>query len=134
MALSTRTSLSNAKQKGFSLIEVLVALLILGLVLGATSQLVGSALTTVSALETNTMASWVALNQISLAQLNKASEGESNGETKMAGRTWYWRQTITPTPEKDLLEIVVEVSTQAGNFDKRAAIERGFRLAAATLP
>jgi type II secretion system protein I len=75
------------------------------------------------------MGSWVALNQISLAQLNKTGEGELSGETQMAGRTWYWRQTVKPTPENELLEIVVEVSTQAGNFDKRVAIERGFRLA-----
>ena len=107
-----------------------MALLILGLVLGATSQLVGSTLNNISVLETNTIGSWVALNQISLAQLNKANEGESNGETQMAGRTWYWRQTIKPTPEKELLEIVVEVSTQSANFDKRVAIEHGFRLAA----
>lgn len=120
---------SASKQSGFSLIEVLVALLILGLVLGATSQLVGGALNTVSALEANTMGSWVALNQISLAQLNKVAEGESNGETQMAGRTWYWRQTIKPTPETELLEIMVEVSTHEGDFDKRVVIEHGFRLA-----
>ncbi|WP_020558950.1 type II secretion system minor pseudopilin GspI [Thiofilum flexile] len=117
-----------AAQAGFSLIEVLVALLILGLVLGATSQLVGSALNTVSVLESNTLGSWVALNQISRAQLDQASEGETQGETLMAGRTWYWRQTIKPTPEAELLEIVVEVSTQADNFDKRVALEHGFRL------
>jgi general secretion pathway protein I len=121
--------IQHPKQSGFSLIEVLVALLILGLVLGATSQLVGSTLNNVSVLEANTMGSWVALNQISLAQLNKTGEGELSGETQMAGRTWYWRQTVKPTPENELLEIVVEVSTQAGNFDKRVAIERGFRLA-----
>lgn len=114
---------------GFSLIEVLVALLILGLVLGASSQLVGGALNTVSALEANTIGSWVALNQISIAQLHKASEGEATGETTMAGRTWYWRQTVKATPEAELLEITVEVSSKADNFEQRVAIERGFRLA-----
>lgn len=129
MAIHRPYSSSSVAQSGFSLIEVLVALLILGLVLGATSQLVGGALNTVTALEANTFGSWVALNQISLAQLNKVTEGESNGEAQMAGRTWYWRQTVKPTPEAELLEIVVEVSTQAHNFDKRVAIEHGFRLA-----
>ena len=57
------------KQRGFTLLEVMVALAILALTLGAMIQAGGASARNVAMLRDRTLASWVALNKVNEALL-----------------------------------------------------------------
>lgn len=83
----------NAGQCGFTLIEVMVALLVLGIALPA---LLGQMVTQLDAsaqLRDRTLAAWVARDELERARLNRIrgqGEAPQSGERSLAGRTWYW--------------------------------------------
>jgi general secretion pathway protein I len=82
--------------RGFTLIEVLVALFIVALGIGALLATLTSAATTVDHLRDKSFAQWIALNQITQARLasTSAGTGSSSGEVDYAGNKWYWRQQV----------------------------------------
>lgn len=80
---------------GFTLVEVLVALLVLALALVALQLRMGSYLDDAAYLRDRSLARWVALNQaelLHLAQrLDLPQEAQArNGRVQLAGRDWYW--------------------------------------------
>ncbi len=81
-------------QRGFTLIEVLVALVIVALGMAALLETLGSAADTASWLRDKTFAQWIAFNQLELTRLSGSapSAGTTNGELDYAGRHWRWRQ------------------------------------------
>jgi general secretion pathway protein I len=96
---------------GFTLIEVLVALVIVGLGMAALLGTLNSAANTVGYLQDKTLAEWIALNQVSKVRLASSvpSKGDSDGEVDYAGRKWKWKQTIDEMPIPGVLSIVVKV-------------------------
>ncbi len=104
--------------RGFTLLEVMVALTIvsLSLIFVATSmsQMVFEAQT----MRDRTYASWIAQNRI--AELRLAPEtpdvGASNGEVQFASTDWSWRAVVSETGVEDLFRIDVSVSF-AGSDD-----------------
>lgn len=103
-------------QSGFTLIEALVALLVVGIVLTAVVPAVGRAGLAQQRVEERTFAEWVALNV--LADLRTAPEppppGERHGFETMAGRDWPWAARITAEDGAPLAPVVVTVSDPAG--------------------
>ena len=98
--------------RGFTLIEVLVALavatLALGGVLAAISQMADSGLT----LRERTYASWIAQNKITELRLANAlpEVSESNGEVEFAGQEWSWTANVSETEVENLFRVDVDVS------------------------
>jgi general secretion pathway protein I len=96
---------------GFTLIEVLVALFIVALGMGALMAALSSAADTTGYLRDKSFAQWIALNRIAEVRLGGATLtlGKSKGETQFAGQKWRWRQNIENTPIPNLMRIDVGV-------------------------
>ena len=97
--------------RGFTLIEVLVALAIVTLGMAALLGTLNSAAGTAGYLQDKTLAEWIALNQVSKVRLSAQgpSKGGSGGEVDYAGRKWTWSQTVDDMPIPGVLSIVVKV-------------------------
>lgn len=81
---------------GFTLVEVLVALLVLALALLALQVRMTQYLDDAAYLRDKTLASWVALNQLELLQIADRLELPGDlepqaGSTLMLQRRWYWQ-------------------------------------------
>ncbi len=97
--------------RGFTLVEVLVALVIVGLGMAALLGTLNSAASTAGYLQDKTLAEWVALNQVSKVRLSSQgpSKGNSDGEVDYAGRKWKWTQNVDDMPIPGILKIEVKV-------------------------
>ena len=96
---SNRTRRCN----GFTLLEVLVALTIVSLALGALISTSGSHAGSASYLKQKTLAHWVAMNEMALLQLEQEwpGKGDRRGSTQMAGTEWYWTRTVNETEDEN---------------------------------
>ena len=105
--------------RGFTLVEVLVALVIVAFGVGALLTTLTAAADNVAHLRDKSFAEWIALNRISELRLgrDRPSVGSSNGEVEYAGTRWRWAQTVTEPPLPGMLQIEVQVS----RADARAA-------------
>ena len=90
---------SPNNQKGMTLLEVMVALLIFALTGTAILKAAGDHLNNVGQIEAVTFASYVASNRLNQLQLDDTWPPKNNlkGSMEMADRTWYWQQKVTKT-------------------------------------
>jgi general secretion pathway protein I len=97
--MSARRTACGAR--GFTLIEVLVALAIVAVGMAAVLGAVGSSADTATYLREKTLAEWIALNQIATTRLltQTPMKGGSDGELDYAGRHWRWHQEVTDEGE-----------------------------------
>ncbi len=96
--------------QGFTLLEILIALLVLALAGTALLKVAGSSLLGVAHLQRLSIAQWVASNQLVEANLDPSwPPKKRSGSTEMAGREWYWRQSILATEDKNMRAITIEV-------------------------
>ena len=82
-------------KRGFTLLEVMLALAIFALAATAVLQIASGALSNQHVLEEKTVAGWVAENQTALLYLMTRGQRavRQQGESDMAGSRWYWRTT-----------------------------------------
>jgi len=98
--------------RGFTLIEVLVAVSIAALGLTAVATAISQMVDTSTTIRERTYASWVAQNKIAELRLaNVLPEvSESSGEVELAGIEWAWNANISETGVENLFRIDVTVS------------------------
>lgn len=113
MRTGMRGGMRCANVRGFTLIEVMVALVIVAFGMGAVLAALSSAAGNIAALHDKTLAQWIALNQVADTRLNLQvpTAGTTEGDIKAFGNAdWHWQQDIVPLPSiPGLLEITVRV-------------------------
>lgn len=108
--------------RGFTLIEVLVALVIVAVGMAALLGSLTSAADSSIYLRDKAFAEWIALNRISELRLaaRRPSKGKSSGEIDYAGRKWKYEQEIVETDVPGLLRIDVRIADAAEQASRRA--------------
>lgn len=103
--------LSRCIVKGFTLIEVMLAMAVFSI---AGVALLGTANTTAIntiILEEKLKAGWVASNQMTEVMLERKWPPRNNdkGEVEFASQTWFWQQKVIKTTSDNMKAIVIEV-------------------------
>lgn len=98
-------------QRGFTLLEVLVAVLLLGLALTALVRLAGLEARATAQLRESTFAQWVAANALAETRLREPfpAAGRREGEATLAGRRWRWRIDVVPTDQISIMRMDARV-------------------------
>ena len=96
---------------GFTLIEVLVALVIVAVGMAAVMSALSSSASTVNFLRDETFANWVGLNKIATLRLSgqQPQTGTTDGDIDFGNRSWHWRQEVVTTDLPGVLRIEVKV-------------------------
>lgn len=103
--------IKTACQRGFTLIEVMLAMAVFAIAGVALLGVADNNYRHISHLEQQMFANWVASNQLVEASLDKTWPPKNNrkGKVEMAGRTWYWQQKVVKTANKEMRAITMEV-------------------------
>ena len=102
---------AGQSEKGFTLMEVLVALSVLAIALSAIIQSVSTNSSHAGYLREKTLAHWVAMNRI--AEIQSMNEypptGNKRGTEEMAGHEWHWQTTVVDSGVENVRRIEVQV-------------------------
>lgn len=101
---------------GFTLLEMMVALVVFSLAALALVRLQGFTLRSAADLDGKALGQIVARNLMVDVQSDPTppSIGETQGELENAGRRWRWTRTVKQTDDSRLLQVDVTVEGQAG--------------------
>ena len=97
-------------ESGFTLIEVLAALLVFSIAIIGLSHSGSESVRAVSVLEHKSYAGIVADNQLIRARLRPLQRGVETGESQMAGRDYDWRVETVETDSAGFFRMTVSVS------------------------
>jgi general secretion pathway protein I len=106
------------RQRGFTLIEIMIALIILSVALAAAGRAASVATDSSRAARLRTLATWAAQNRIAeLTAMNAVpAVGELTGKTAMGGSEFEWQQKTAETPNAAFRKIELRL-TQPGSAD-----------------
>ena len=119
----------SADQRGFTLLEMLVALSIIGIAALTLVRLDAYAVRTAGDLDESTMAGIVAQNRAVELWTDPVPPtiGASVGSVANAGRNWRIEQRVAPTADEALLRIDLIVRPESGHGQAALTIIRAVR-------
>lgn len=113
------------RSRGFTLVEVLVALLVVVMGLAALMIAVSSTARTSGILRDKTIAQWIALNRLAEIRLNLTKFGQNNdiGELDFGNRKWHYDTRYFDTNINSMKRVVVRVYQGDAKTKGNALIE-----------
>jgi general secretion pathway protein I len=118
----------EARQSGFTLIEVVVAIAVVALGMMAVFRVVHDTVNNSIYLRDRTLATWIADNRLAEMRLASAlpSVDETKGEVDYANARWQWTATVSQTQVSDLRRIDVRVRRLGDSEESSLAEVSGF--------
>lgn len=115
------------KDAGMTLIEVLIALAIIGIALTAVIKATSQNIRATNYLQNKTIALWVGRNIMSEVQLGVKKVGGPEGERQeqtMLGQNWFWHAEVENTANARIKKIRVRVyQTEPEDDDVPALVD-----------
>ncbi|MDQ2641307.1 MAG: type II secretion system minor pseudopilin GspI [Pseudomonadota bacterium] len=100
------------KARGFTLIEVMVAMFVIALGVGALLTTLSSAASATGYMREKSFAQWIAFNRLAEVRLSgtRPRPGVTSDVVEYAGRRWRWQQTVSEAGIGDLLRVDIGVA------------------------
>jgi len=101
-------------QKGFTLIEVLVALAVVAISMSALISSSSTSASNAAYLQDKTLAHWVGMNKVAELQLDPGwpSIGVKKGDYEFANQDWRWEATVSGTDDESIRRLDLKVFRQ----------------------
>lgn len=115
----------RVQQAGLTLIEVLIALAIIGTAMTAVIKATSQNINASGYLQRKTIAMWVGLqvmNELRAGVLKEGSSGSQKLTTEMLGREWFWQTVEEETPNPNIKKIMVKVFENEEEEEEAAPI------------
>ena len=110
---------THPHQRGFTLLEVMVALAVLAITMGALIKVTDSYAFNAGYLQEKTLGQWIAENKAVEYRLMQEfpTVGNKTGETEMARVDWQWRVKVSNTDDKRLRRLDISVALKQRDLD-----------------
>lgn len=97
--------------RGFTLIEVMVALTIIAISLSALLSTSGAQANSATYLKQKTLAHWVAMNELTQLRILGAlpDVGDKKSSTEMANHEWHWIRTTKKTEQDNTRQVSFKI-------------------------
>jgi len=106
----------SRQSSGFTLLEVMVALAVAAIGLGAISKSMTSQVDITDKLKQRTLAIWVASNRLAELRMNRqfVASGNQTGEAEMGGQVWRVEEQYASTADPNISSVDIQVLTPKG--------------------